>query len=104
MKDKRLAQLEQMRVSDPADPFLTYAIAQEYVGVQNYGAARVEFEGLMARFPEYLPGYYHYALTLCELGEQGWAVEVLGKGLELARAQGDRKTAGEIGELLEDLE
>lgn len=104
MNDKRLAQLSQLQAADPDDPFFPYAIAQEYISAGKLDAARNEFDGLMARFPEYLPSYYHAGLTLYQLGEADAAVACLRKGLALAEAQGERKTANELQELLEDFE
>ena len=104
MNDKRLAQLSQMQAADPDDPFFPYAIAQEYLSGQQLAMARSQFEALMARFPDYLPAYYHAGMTIVQLGDADAAIICLQKGLALATAQGDRKTANEIRELLEDLE
>jgi predicted Zn-dependent protease len=104
MNDKRLAQLSQMQAADPDDPFFPYAIAQEYLSDQQLALARTQFEALMARFPDYLPAYYHAGMTMYQLGDPDAATACLQQGLALARTQGDRKTAYEIRELLEDIE
>lgn len=89
--------------ADPLDPFLPYAIAQEYVKGEMWVQACEEFEGVRVRFPDYLPTYYHYGMALVNAGRVEEAVSVLQEGETLARAQRDGKTAAEIEALLDDL-
>jgi tetratricopeptide (TPR) repeat protein len=104
MNDKRLAQLRDMQAADPDDPFFPYAIAQEYISAGEHQQAQEEFSVLMARFPDYLPSYYHAGLNLYQLGRAEEATACLRTGIALAQTQGERKTANELRELLEDIE
>lgn len=104
MNDKRLAQLRDMQAADPDDPFFPYAIAQEYLSAGEQALAQAVFADLLQRFPTYLPSYYHAGLNLYQLGSTEEAVACLQAGLALAQAQGERKTANELRELLEDME
>lgn len=91
-------------VIDPFDPFLPYAIAQEYLSGEYWAEASYQLKGVLADFPEYLPAYYHLGLALVKLGEVDHAVKILQVGMALAKTQKDGKTAAEIEALLEDLE
>lgn len=104
MNPQRIAQLRVLQASDPTDPFLPYAIAQEYVSGEDWTHAEEEFSALIERFPDYLPAYYHHGLVLVRLDRVTEAWRVLEEGLNLARNLKDFKTAGEIEALLEDLE
>ncbi len=90
--------------TDKSDPFLPYAVAQEYMSGENWAEAVAQFAEVTANFPEYLPAYYHHGLALVKLGNIGAATEVLSAGFQLAQQQKDGKTAAEIEALLEDLE
>ncbi|HHG83665.1 MAG TPA: tetratricopeptide repeat protein [Bacteroidetes bacterium] len=104
MNEKRLGQLKALLSSDPKDPFLVYAIAQEYLSCGNLKAAKGYFARLMTEHPSYIPTYYHYGLTLYQLGESETAIEVWKKGVFVAEEAGDWKTSAEILEFLDDLE
>lgn len=104
MNEKRLALLSQMLEADPADPFLRYGIALEYLNAGDYKGAVGHFETLVAAHPDYVPTYYQYGVALVQAGDVEAAVEVLEKGVVVANEAGERKTANELAMLLEDLE
>lgn len=90
--------------ADPHDPFLPYAIAQEYVSAGQWDEACLAFGELLDDFPNYLPTYYQYGVALVKVDRLADAVDILQRGLGLARRQREMKTAGEIEALLEDLD
>jgi tetratricopeptide (TPR) repeat protein len=104
MNPQRIAQLQALMVIDKTDPFLPYAVAQEYMSGEEWAEAAGIFAQVNIDFPEYLPAYYHYGLALVQLGNVNSAIQVLQAGMQLARQQKDFKTAAEIEALLEDLE
>jgi predicted Zn-dependent protease len=104
MNPHRLAQLKALMAEDRNDPFLPYAIAQEYISGEQWADAEWEFAALIGNFPDYLPAYYHYAIALVKQGKVDGAVVILKRGYELAKVKKDGKTAAEIEALLEDLE
>lgn len=104
MNPQRLAHLKALMADDPHDPFLPYAIAQEYTAAGLWEEACREFEVLVTDFPSYLPTYYQYGVALVKVDRLQDAVDVLRLGLGLARRHKDFKTAGEIEGLLEDLD
>ncbi len=104
MKDKRLAHLRQLLETDPNDPFLHYAIGIEHFNSDDFEEASRVFQNIVDAFPAYVPTYYQYALAKVNLGDIKGAVEVVEKGIPVAREAGERKTVNELNMLLEDLE
>lgn len=90
--------------TDKADPFLPYALAQEYMSGELWGEAAIQFAACAHDFPDYLPAYYHWALALIKTDDLPTATDVLKRGLTLAQKQKQGKTAAEIEALLEDLD
>lgn len=104
MNEKRLAQLQDMLRSEPNDPFLIYAMAQEYMGVADFSTAIDWFNRLHTDHKDYLATYYHYGLALLQTGDEEKAIQIWKEGEALANKSGDRKTAAEIRELLSDFD
>ena len=104
MNPQRIAQLRALIPQDSTDPFLPYALGQEYVSGEAWADAAAQFEACARDFPDYLPTYYHWGRVLIQVDEIQQAQMVLERGLVLARQQKDGKTALEIEALLEDLE
>ena len=104
MKNNRLVQLKEMLKADPGDPFLHYAIAQEHLSSGDFQEANTSFAHLAEAHPDYVATYYHYGMSLYKSGEENQAVEIWRKGKEVALAAGDRKTAAEIAEILDDFD
>lgn len=104
MNDKRVLQLEAMMASDPNDPFLPYAIAQEFAAAQKWEAASSRLEAIYAQFPDYLATYYQWGMALIHLDQLAKAMDVLQKGYTLANRLADRKAANEIAALIEEIE
>ena len=104
MNENRIALLRQMEASDPNDPFIPYAIAQEYLGGGFREEAERALAELLQRFPDYVPAYQHLGATCMELGWLEKAKSALEKGIKIAQQQGNRKAAGEMANLLEEVE
>jgi Tfp pilus assembly protein PilF len=96
----RIEQLKQFIADDPSDPFPVYGLALEYLHHQPLLAQEV-FRELLTRFPDYLPTYYPAAHLFIELGRTSEGEDVFRRGIDLARAQGDRKTEGELKQAYE---
>ncbi|MEM7812005.1 MAG: tetratricopeptide repeat protein [Planctomycetota bacterium] len=97
----RRERIEQMLRDDPGDPFLRYALAQEFVSEGNPEEALKAFDALLADEPEHVPSYFQKAKVLNEEGETDDAVATLRAGIAVARRVGDDHAAGEMGEFLE---
>ena len=92
----RLATLRDMERAQPADPFLKYALAMEYVSQGNTAQSRLYFERLVSDHPDYVATYYQYAKLEEEAGNSAAAISLYNKGIEKAKAAGDAKTAREL--------
>ena len=94
-----------MEKQKPDDAFVKFAIAQEYVGMNDDTTALVHFKSLLETQPGYLPLYYQLGKLYERLEELKSAADIYAKGVIIAKAANDIKTAGELNEaliLLED--
>jgi Tfp pilus assembly protein PilF len=105
MKGKsRKEQLEAMLQDDPQDPELRYMLAMEYVSQgDDEGAVRC-FREIFTVAPNYPPAYHQGARALQRLNLIKEARDVLLRGIPLALAQGNSHAAGEMQELLDNLD
>lgn len=104
MNESRLNTLLEMEKANPADPFLKYALAQEFVSGGNDEEAERYYALLIHQFPNYLPTYYQYA-TLAERNNNWELAEQLYKrGISLADEHNDAKTKRELNLALLNLQ
>jgi tetratricopeptide (TPR) repeat protein len=99
----RLDVLKNMLNRDPGDYFIRYAIALEYIGMNDNDKAKEELSGLLSANPDYLATYYQYGKLLEESGEIDQAEIIYKKGIELADVQNDLHTKSELQEALDNL-
>lgn len=92
----RLKQLLDLELKSPSDPFLKFALAQEYAAMPDRIAAEMYYEILLEKFPDYLPTYYQYAKLQEEKNEIDSAKNWYKKGIELAKKQAEKKTLSEL--------
>jgi len=95
MNDARIQMLEKYISEEPNDPFNYYALACEYLGYDESEALK-HLQGVAAKFPDYLPTYYHLAQTLIEFEEEEEALAVFEKGIALAEKQENNKALREL--------
>lgn len=96
MKNTRLKQLYDFLEKQPEDPFLKYAIATEYLKLDEREKALEGFRGLLRHHPDYVGTYYHLGKLLEQLGQEAAAEEVYRKGMEVASSQGKRHALSEL--------
>lgn len=104
MENKRLTQLIAFLKDEPNDPFLKYAIAQEYLAMEKWNDAKTWFTKVLTQHPDYVATYYHLGKLLYMLGKEQESILILETGIKKAAVAGDSKTQREIEELLEDIE
>ena len=100
MSQNRLDMILDMLQSNPDDTFLRYAVALEYIKLEENEKAIHYLKSLIKDFPDYLPTYYQYGKLLEEKGKTDKAILIYKKGREVATAQKDTKTLGELSEAL----
>jgi tetratricopeptide (TPR) repeat protein len=99
----RLEQLLRLTQTSPNDPLTHYAVALEYLEQRRYPEAVAAFEQALKIDPDYAPAYYHKARAEIRGDRKADARVTLAAGFAVARRFGDRKTAREMGELLESI-
>lgn len=93
-----------MEKANPADPFLKYALAQEFVSGGNDEEAERYYIMLIHQFPHYLPTYYQYAMLAERNCNWELAEELYKKGITLAKQLADAKTTQELNLALLNLQ
>jgi tetratricopeptide (TPR) repeat protein len=102
MNSERIKILEQWIKEDPADPFNKYGLAIELLQTESERAETL-FDELLNEHPSYLPTYYIAANLFAERNQSAKAIEVLEKGIELAKEQKNEKAIKELKSVLEEM-
>lgn len=96
MNSGRLEQLQNMLTDKPGDAFLLYAIAQEFIKLNNSSEALKFFQKLINDHPEQTGTYYHLGKLYEQLGNTPEALLTYRKGLEMTRRMGAHHDHGEL--------
>jgi Tfp pilus assembly protein PilF len=96
MSPTRKHQLLQMLEKDPADQFLNYALALEYAKENDLKTAISIIRNIIDADENYLGGYYQLGKFYEADDDPESAKEIFEKGIQIARKQGNRKTASEL--------
>jgi tetratricopeptide (TPR) repeat protein len=99
---ERIQLLKKFLEDDPADPFTLYALALEYVKIDQQKAMDT-FRLLVTDHSEYLPSYYQLAKLYESLGQLEDAAAIYDRGILIARKQNDIKTLRELASAKEEL-
>ena len=89
---------------DPHDAFSRYALALEYIKLENDSAAEPLMEFLFNELPEYLPNYYHYGKLIERKGDFGSAEYIYKIGIEQCKSKNDTHTMNELQGALDSLD
>jgi Tfp pilus assembly protein PilF len=100
---ERIEKLKALLEQNGADSFVQHALALEYVKLNNDGAAREQWETLLARDEAYVGSYYHLAKLLERQGEKEAAIAIYEKGMQMAKRAGDKHAYNELQVAYEDL-
>lgn len=92
-----------MLESDPADVFLRYALAMQYVSEGDSAAGLERLQQLIDHAPKYVAAYFQKGQLLVQEGEIDSAKEILTRGIEVSREVGDTHAEGEMNDFLETL-
>jgi len=103
-KINRIQKLIEMSRLLPNDPFPLYALGLEYFEAKDLQTAETYWTETLQKFPAYLAVYYQFGKLLEEKGDLNQAKTIIEKGMELAREAKDKKTVGELEELLFNLD
>jgi cytochrome c-type biogenesis protein CcmH/NrfG len=100
----RKEQIEAMLKEEPYDAELRYMLAMEHVSLGDDAGAVGVFQNLIADTPTHAPAYHMMGRTLQRLGRIGEAKQLLKTGIPIAMKSGNAHAAGEMQELLENLD
>ena len=92
----RLKALLDFLNDDPGDSFTRFAVASEYLKRGAVEEARVYFEQLVERDPEYVGTYYHLGKLLEASGKRESAISTYKAGIEVARRQRESHALAEL--------
>ena len=95
MSETRLKMLLKFYEEDPNDPFNLYGLALAYTKTDP-AASDGFFARLLKDFPQYVPSYYHAAKLKVELKQEQAALAIYQKGIEIAKAQNEKKAELEL--------
>jgi len=92
----RIEQLKIFLSETPKDPFLHYALAQEYHKHGDENLALEKYEYLLTEHPNYVATYYHLGALLSKMGQKENALETYSKGIAIAKELGDAHALSEL--------
>jgi|SRR5690606_31398536 len=96
MSINRLEKLQEFLQNEPNDPFLKYAIATEYIRLNNQQEALKFYLDLVKNHEDYVGTYYHLGKLYESMGRQGDALTIYEKGIEVARRIKDNHALSEL--------
>lgn len=94
----RIEQLQEFLKEDFNDSFLKYALALEYVKIEENDTARDYFLKLIKDDENYVASYYQLGKLYESLNEVEKASEIYKNGIEIAKKIKDAKTLLELQE------
>ena len=99
----RRVKIEAMLADDPTDDFLRYSLAMERDREGDHEGSLAGFRELIEQETPYVPAFFMAGQQFARLGRIEEAREVIRRGIEAAREQGDAHAAGEMSEFLQGL-
>jgi Tfp pilus assembly protein PilF len=100
----RISKLKEFLRKDPDDLFSMHALALELVKAGDDGSARVVFENILTKDPEYIGSYYHLGRLLERDEQLDEARRVYANGIAEALKKGENHAANELRSALEELD
>lgn len=103
MQISRLEKLLEFIKNEPEDPFLKYALATEYLRLNDTEKALSYYEDLTKNHRSYVGTYYHLGKLYEALGRKEDAVSTYETGMEVAREQRDNHAFSELKGVYDEL-
>jgi tetratricopeptide (TPR) repeat protein len=96
MEISRLDKLLEFIKNEPNDEFLKYALATEYLRLNQVDKALEYYEDLTANHPQYVGTYYHLGKLYEALNRKDDAIKTYEKGMEITKAKRDNHAFSEL--------
>jgi lipopolysaccharide biosynthesis regulator YciM len=103
MTNTRLQKLRDMIRQQPDDIFLKYALAMEFLGMQETDQAIGLFNDVLQADPDHVAAYYQLGKIFEARGEDNAAISCFEKGLEAAKMKNDQRAIREMKAALDEL-
>lgn len=92
----RLQQLQNFLTEEPNDPFLLYAIATEYLKLEDSEQALAYYLKSISVNENYVGTYYHLGKLYEKLKDSAAAEKTYKKGMDIARTIGQQHAFSEL--------
>ena len=96
MEISRLDKLLAFIQNEPEDEFLKYALATEYLRLNDSEKALGYYEDLVNNHPNYTGTYYHLGKLYEALNRKDDAISTYVKGMEITKAKRDMHSFSEL--------
>lgn len=96
MQETRLKKLLDFLESEPHDPFIKYALATEYLKLNDIENALNFYIDLVDHHPDYTGTYYHLAKLYEALNQTDAAVDIYQRGIKITNEKGERHAYSEL--------
>ena len=96
MEISRLDKLLEFFKSEPNDEFLKYALATEYLRLNEVDKALFYYEDLINNHPNYTGTYYHLGKLYEALGRKDDAINTYQAGMAITKAKRDNHAFSEL--------
>ena len=96
MEISRLDKLLEFIKNEPNDEFLKYALATEYLRLNQADKALGYYEDLINNHPNYTGTYYHLGKLYEALNRKAEAVSTYEKGMEITKEKRDNHAFSEL--------
>jgi tetratricopeptide (TPR) repeat protein len=96
MEISRLDKLLEFIKSEPNDEFLKYALATEYLRLNQGDKSLQYYEDLVNNHPQYSGTYYHLGKLYEALDRKDDAIKIYEKGMEITKAKRDNHAFSEL--------
>jgi len=96
METNRLEKLLEFIKNEPNDEFLKYALATEYLRLNDAEKALLYYEDLVTNHPQYSGTYYHLGKLYEALNRKDDAIKTYEKGMEITKAKRDNHAFNEL--------
>jgi len=103
MDTSRLDKLLAFIQDEPNDEFLKYALATEYLRLNNSEKALAYYEDLVNNHPNYTGTYYHLGKLYQALNRNDDATRIYEKGMEITKAKRDMHAFSELQAVYREL-
>ena len=96
MEMNRLEKLLEFIQNEPNDEFLKYALATEYLRLNNTEKALSYYENLVNNHPNYTGTYYHLGRLYEALDRKQDAIAIYEKGMKITKEKRDNHAFSEL--------